>query len=325
MVISYFFVGSQEPSDNEVCLTTNTYPDMICDPLDPKLANTTKSTDIKYRLFTSITDREGTYYTEKTIETQSEALGLGTKFITFIIHGWTMNDNRAWYEPLKDALFSNDPLMRIFYIDWSIAGNLTYPISAANTIPIGKHIADFIVTAELVPNKIQIVGHSLGSHVASSIGKAYYQLTNKKIFRITATDPSRPMFEVLGDLCSESKYLLDKSDASFVEVIHTDIGHYGISRPLGHVDYYPNGGKNQPECPSLQMDDNCSHARSNILLIDSLKNNYTLYLTRSAKNWKDYLAENYSSKDKYWFGSDEARGILYFKTSGVNTTTNINF
>lgn len=42
---------------------------------------------------------------------------------------------------------------------------------------------------------------------------------------------------------------LDKDDAYFVDVIHTDAGKYGIQSNIGHIDFHVNGGKRiQPGC-----------------------------------------------------------------------------
>ena len=41
---------------------------------------------------------------------------------------------------------------------------------------------------------------------------------------------------------------LDKSDARYVDIIHTDTTTFGLDESIGHVDYYPNGGTMQPGC-----------------------------------------------------------------------------
>ncbi|KFM82551.1 Pancreatic triacylglycerol lipase, partial [Stegodyphus mimosarum] len=51
---------------------------------------------------------------------------------------------------------------------------------------------------------------------------------------------------------------LDKGDASFVDVIHTNapgnrLEGYGLNEPIGHVDFYPNGGENQPGCETASQ------------------------------------------------------------------------
>lgn len=42
---------------------------------------------------------------------------------------------------------------------------------------------------------------------------------------------------------------LNKDDARIVQVIHTDITFFGASEKSGTVDFWPNGGKDQPGCP----------------------------------------------------------------------------
>jgi len=41
---------------------------------------------------------------------------------------------------------------------------------------------------------------------------------------------------------------LDFTDASYVDVMHTNAGQNGLNKDIGHMDYYPNGGSKQPGC-----------------------------------------------------------------------------
>lgn len=72
-----------------------------------------------------------------------------------------------------------------------------------------------------------------------------------QIGRITATDPGGPTFEH-EKVTKEMR--LAETDAEFVDVIHTDAGHYGFIAPIGHVDFYPNRGDKQPGCPPISED-----------------------------------------------------------------------
>ena len=66
----------------------------------------------------------------------------------------------------------------------------------------------------------------------------------------TGLDPADPYFQG-----TDVRVRLDPSDAAFVDVIHTDgssilqLG-FGTMQQMGHVDFYPNGGSNQPGCDS---------------------------------------------------------------------------
>lgn len=57
-------------------------------------------------------------------------------------------------------------------------------------------------------------------------------------------DPAFPLY-MFGGKSSR----LGMTDADFVDVIHTDSHAAGYPWPLGHVDFYPNGGgPYQPGC-----------------------------------------------------------------------------
>jgi hypothetical protein len=67
-------------------------------------------------------------------------------------------------------------------------------------------------------------------------------------------DPAEPHFADTDPIMR-----LDPSDADFVDVIHTDAapfisGGFGIKQPVGHVDFYPNGGEIQPGCENAMFD-----------------------------------------------------------------------
>ena len=69
--------------------------------------------------------------------------------------------------------------------------------------------------------------------------------------RISGLDPAEPLFQGM-----PPEVRLDPGDAKFVDVIHTDSkefykGGLGMEQPVGHVDFYPNGGKAQRGCQNL--------------------------------------------------------------------------
>lgn len=74
---------------------------------------------------------------------------------------------------------------------------------------------------------------------------------NNEMARISGLDPAGPLFQG-----KHEAVRLDQNDAKFVDVIHTNtevalgVG-FGSSESSGHLDFYVNGGQEQPGCPSL--------------------------------------------------------------------------
>ena len=113
--------------------------------------------------------------------------------------------------------------------------------AASNTQIAGRAIGYLLNQLKKKGLNVQFhcVGHSLGSHVCAYAGFHTQSEFGWKIDRITGLDPAGLNFEH-----SDVAVRIDKSDAEFVDIIHTNTGPTGagITAPLGHADFYPNGG-----------------------------------------------------------------------------------
>ena len=67
-------------------------------------------------------------------------------------------------------------------------------------------------------------------------------------FLLAALDPAGPQFTMSSCIALASECRLHNTDADLVDVIHTDATAAGLYDRMGHVDFYPNGGANQPGC-----------------------------------------------------------------------------
>lgn len=99
---------------------------------------------------------------------------------------------------------------------------------------------------------VEVIGHSLGAHVAGFAGKRVQNLTGLRIPRITGLDPAGPLFD--GFWVSQEERL-HEDDAEVVVALHTDSGAAGFEDSIGTIDFYPNGGNPpQPGCIFSRVD-----------------------------------------------------------------------
>lgn len=125
---------------------------------------------------------------------------------------------------------------------------------------------------------------------------------------------------------------LDKSDADFVDVIHTsdqkilDYVGIGMFMPVGHADFYPNGGNVQPGCEMSvsQVNPACSHLASHILFTDTIKNN-CLYNAYPCESMEEYEKGNClkcgpkgCNRMGYWASPSRDINTLYLDTQNIN-------
>ncbi|CAF0758384.1 unnamed protein product [Brachionus calyciflorus] len=157
----------------------------------------------------------------------------------FLVHGFGDNGKVTRLLKAKDQyLIGFD--YNVIVVDWEKgAAAPNYFAASSNVVITGQKIADFIRDSNIDVSKVHCIGHSLGAHVCGFAGKS------RKLKRISGLDPAGPFF---GGKPSNER--LDKSDADFVDNIHTD-SWYGIQEAIGHQDFYPNGGSSQYGCNPL--------------------------------------------------------------------------
>ncbi|XP_066283058.1 lipase member H-like [Branchiostoma lanceolatum] len=181
----------------------------------------------------------------------------------FIIHGFRSRGDDQWILDMANALLEEEDL-NVFAVDWreGASPGLTgknYLQARRNCRRVGQTIAEFVRRLRQPQDMTHIIGHSLGAHAAGFAGKATQP--GLTVARISGLDPAGPGFRR-----ARARDRLDRGDAMFVDVIHTDILVLGKRKPVGHVDFYPNEGWLQPGCERFS----CSHGRAPEFYIESI-------------------------------------------------------
>ncbi|KAL6469607.1 hypothetical protein MHYP_G00207260 [Metynnis hypsauchen] len=201
----------------------------------------------------------------------SEPLLNATRPTIFIIHGYRPTGSPPiWMNMVVEAILARKDINAIV-VDWNRgATNINYFKVVENTRRVAENLTDFIQKLQdkgVSLGSIHMIGVSLGAHISGFTGANF----NGNIGRITALDPAGPSFTG-----KPPEDRLDKTDAQFVDVLHTDMDSLGFRKPLGHIDFYANGGADQPGCPKTIFSGSkyfkCDHQRSVFLFLDSLNN-----------------------------------------------------
>ncbi|XP_005181771.2 phospholipase A1 VesT1.02 isoform X1 [Musca domestica] len=190
-----------------------------------------------------------------------------------------------------------------------------YYTSAFNTDKLGEFVAMGLRNMQIAPERIHLIDHSLGAHIAGLAGSHYQNLTGHKLERITGLDPARPCFVAP---IIFPRFAADV--AKFVDVIHSNPNDSGIKEPLGGVDFYPAGVDTiKPGC--MGQPDNCSHLRSIYYYIETLyPGNEINFKGIQCHHFENLVAKNCSgSKTNVAMGiaaSAENKGIFYVSVNG---------
>ncbi|XP_011182031.1 uncharacterized protein Pnliprp1_0 [Zeugodacus cucurbitae] len=187
---------------------------------------------------------------KRTPLTLEELHGFDELSVRVIVHGFGSACPHVWIYEMKTALMAVEDCI-VICVDWENGATFpNYVRAAANTRLVGKQLAMLLQNLKeykgLNLTRTHIIGFSLGAHVSGFAGAELPGLA-----RITGLDPAGPLFEA-----QHPKVRLDNSDAEFVDVIHSNgenliLGGLGSWQPMGHVDFYPNGGRVQTGCSNL--------------------------------------------------------------------------
>ncbi|KAM7406919.1 hypothetical protein PAMA_002897 [Pampus argenteus] len=178
-----------------------------------------------------------------------------------IIHGFRALGNKpTWVKDLARTLLRAQDV-NVLVVDWVYGASFAYNLVVENYKEVSVQISVLINQLQEHGCKLEsfhFIGVSLGAHVAGFVGTLF----EGKIGRITALDPAGPMFKG-----ADTYDRLDPSDAQFVDAIHTDSDYFGISIPVGHVDFFLNGGNDQTGCArshfaSMYIYVICDHMRA---------------------------------------------------------------
>uniref|UniRef100_A0A8C3EFX8 Lipase H n=1 Tax=Corvus moneduloides TaxID=1196302 RepID=A0A8C3EFX8_CORMO len=242
-------------------------------------------TELKVKLL--LYTRQNPTCAEEIHSTASKYLNV-TKKTTFIIHGYRPTGSApVWILDLVHLLLSVED-MNVIIVDWNQgATTLIYSYASRKcrrVAEILKKLIDEMLIDGASLDSMHMIGVSLGAHISGFVG----QMFDGMLGRITGLDPAGPLYR--GTAPSER---LDPTDAQFVDVIHSDTDGLGYGEALGHVDFYPNGGTDQPGCPltifsGLQYF-KCDHQRSVFLFLSSLTQscNITTYPCNSYRNYRN--------------------------------------
>lgn len=235
-----------------------------------------------------------------------------TKQTKVVIHGFKDSSQSALPQELGHA-YSDKKMFNVLLLDAEAVLNQGYIECVHNARFIGKRLANLLANLEdygANAEDFHLIGISLGAHIAGWTGKYFQQFKKRRLGRITGLDPAGPCFSY-----AYSDQRLDKTDANYVDVIHSNRLVQGVIEPLGHADFYLNGGgPTQPGC----VMPTCCHLRAAEVYAESIRTPKSFVGVR-CKNWKYFMA-NACDKDDYavlgYGSSTTTRGQFHLRTTG---------
>ncbi|XP_013165485.1 PREDICTED: uncharacterized protein LOC106116274 isoform X1 [Papilio xuthus] len=221
------------------------------------------------------------------------------KNLIIFVHGFIDDPTKDSFKNISEA-FLRSGETSVLALDGSPLIRWLYLRATTYVRFMGRKLGEVLaamVKGGTDPASIHLIGHSLGSHISGFAGKTLLKLTGRRPGRISALDPAGPCFTHV-----DADLRVKDSDADYVDCVHSDSGVYGMKEPIGHADYFPNGGNSQPGC-LLQT---CSHSRSWLYFAESLLER-TAFAAKRCPSWEHFKRDQCDDEVSY-MGIDSKPG-----------------
>ncbi|XP_077287187.1 lipase member H-like [Arctopsyche grandis] len=228
-----------------------------------------------------------------------------------VIPGFNLASSSPNWMPLVSALNGLEAL-NLFVVDHSSSTVDSYYVAAVDSYFVGIALGEFL--SRLYSGGVRhfhLIGYSLGAHMAGVAGQTFKNNTLTLLDRISGLDPAGPCFRNKG-----IDSILDKTDATFVDIIHTDMNNMGIPTATGHVDFFPNSGMTIVGCLV-----GCGHSMSPYYYAESITRNQ--FLALKCTDWRTFESRkctrmnNPSTVMGYWTPTDAVEGNYYLRANFV--------
>ncbi|KAM7350118.1 vitellogenin-1-like [Cochliomyia hominivorax] len=233
---------------------------LASDTIDPRI--TPDMDEMSLRLYTS-SCKELSFPLIKAEEILNSPEFDVNKKVAIFVTGWRVSPEADYILDLANA-FNCRGDYNYLALNSSDSIDTLYTWSAYNTEEVGRQLALALqkLIDKVPAENIHLIGHSLGSHIVGYAGRYFIKYTGLNLTRITALDPANPCFNE-----GESLSGIQRGDADFIDVIHTNPGVFGKANPVGDADFYAGGlAPIKPGCTRLF----CSHERAYEFFIESV-------------------------------------------------------
>ncbi|XP_029659615.1 uncharacterized protein LOC115233379 isoform X2 [Formica exsecta] len=276
LIILLVVCESAMSASTQTFVVSNTLDDQLGKDyfVGPCLVNTNQTCpdeEVTFYLYTRFNPEEG----QQLLVNATSSNLADTNFVAaaptkIIVHGYNSDMQLGYLVDIRNEYLKRGKY-NLIAVDWHrLATAPCYPMAVHNVPHVGDCLAQLVDRLrDYGAADIHIIGFSLGAHVpafAANVLRPY------RLPRITGLDPAMPLFITVN---KDEK--LDSSDAEFVDVLHTNAFIQGKIEPSGHIDFYMNGGVNQPGCWEHGNPFGCNHHRA-----------------------AEYFAESINSKIGFW-------------------------